>query len=280
MNTHLIELHDQGYTIVDLPEAVAGVLPVFYSAVRQFFLRAQPYKDQFRTPSLQGYMTPYPGLHELYELKEANADEHLQVPPDLEETIWLLYHALHKIGSDVLVAISQQLVGDNSLLELLDDSTYRLLHYDRVRQAPPEVVEQFIPDHADSSILTVSPRSTAPALDIQAGGEWIEIEQQFTDNQVIVFGGECLARLTNNYYPAMVHRPNIKAMQQMSETRVSSPFFLRGRPEAVLDAGKLNADIIGVLDPRIAKSVTVADVSDNVDNCREDVPWKDAMTND
>lgn len=272
---HLQQLHSDGYCIVSISDDLASAIKTLHEEVKAFFRQSNAYKDQFRTPSLQGYLTPYPGLHELFEMKAANLDVKLTIPKQFAATAWAVYQPLFDLGQACLKAISQRLVGDDGLLDMLDDSTFRILHYDRVRQAPAAVIEQFIPAHPDSSLLTLSPKSSADALEIKTKDlQWVNIETALKPNEVMIFAGECLARLTNNYYWSLLHRPAITTMQQLPSTRIATPFFLRARPEVSLDATRLNQAIIGKIDKSIQSTVSVADISDNVNHCRDLMPWK------
>lgn len=274
MEKHIQEIHVQGYSLIDLDDELVQNVFQFYDCAGRFFNQPMAYKDQFRTPSLQGYLTPYPGLHELFEFKKSNVDPQFQVPPQFEPCVWVVYDNLFEICKQILKVISIQLTGGETFLDWLDNSTFRVLHYDQVKKAPCEVVEQFIPPHNDSSLLTIAPKSTAAALEIECNGEWINIEKMMNDNQAVIFAGECMARLTNNYYPALYHRPAISLMRQRAKTRISTPFFLRGRSDVILDSNKLDTGIVGKLDDVIATPVTIGDITDNVNNCRENMPWK------
>jgi len=272
---HLHQLHQQGYVIIDISEALAKDITQLQQQAKAFFTQANAYKEQFRTPSLQGYLTPYPGLHEIFELKQINQDVALKIPDLFASSAWKVYQSLFEIGQQCLGAISKQLANNDSFLQMLDDSTFRLLHYDRIKHAPSEIVEQFIPAHPDSSLLTLSPKSSNAALEIKTKDlQWINIENELKPTQVVIFAGECLARLSNNYYWSLLHRPAISAMQQLTTTRIATPFFLRARSDVILETQQLNSCLIGTLDPSIAEAVSVADITDNVNHCRDNMPWK------
>lgn len=130
-------------------------------------------------------------------------------------------------------------------------------------------------DHTDNSFVTVAPASSVRGLELlprDDEGSWVNVEEAMSDmgDVVCVFVGDSLAKLTDAYYPSVLHRPNEKAClspfaslpatasddERRRCGRISTPFFLRGRQDAVLG------------------DVTVAQLEYNYMRCRELWPWK------
>ena len=62
--------------------------------------------------------------------------------------------------------------------------------------------------------------------------------------------GDALARMTWNYYPSLLHRPSVRLMREGMQgapdvqPRISTPFFLRPRGDALLGAVSLNSPVL------------------------------------
>lgn len=110
----------------------------------------------------------------------------------------------------------------------------RILHYDRVQTIAEEKAQHFLGDHTDSTMLTVSPRPSMNGLDIlpyqQGRPAWEELECHMDQRDCVVFAGDCLARYTLNYYPALMHRPSVESM--VAGLRSQADSFLRRNPRA------------------------------------------------
>lgn len=272
----LLRLRKEGYVIVNGGQAVRTARMQGQRAAQQFFLQTQRYKDGFRTPRHQGYVTPAPGVHELFEMRKEGRDTEYRIPEPIAAEWTALYDVLEGVARDLFRAISLHLSGSPKFLELLDGSTFRLIHYDRVSSLPPEQMQPILSDHTDSSFLTVAPKGTFAGLEVRdfASLEWREIETSMQEDDVLVFAGDCLSRLSNDYFRSVLHRPSAKAMAAKWPPRLSTPFFLRGRPDAILDVRQCNPERIGEVAPSLLDTVTVDHFADNVGGVRDSVPWK------
>jgi hypothetical protein len=92
--------------------------------------------------------------------------------------------------------------------------------------------------HADMGILTLSPLSTHPALEIVdcATGSVIHAEAGLSASlgDCVLLAGETLAFLTGGAVKAPIHRVPWVERQPGSPPRLSAPFFLRAHPAARL----------------------------------------------
>lgn len=272
----LDSLRSRGFAIFQLESSQAPTLTSFQRASRAFFRQSEAFKNQFRTPELHGYLTPAPGAHELFEIRKYEASTAFKIPEEIRAE-WLAgYQLLETVARQVLAAASQRLTSSDCFLDLLDASTLRILHYDRIPSGPASLVQGLFPTHADSSFLTVTPLSSFAALQLKnwSTGAWLSVEEQLHPDELMVFSGECLARLTNNYFPAVVHHPSVEKMRNASETRISSPFFLRPRPEALLDTTWCAPSLVGPLPHALRTPTAAGDIVDNVNGCRDRLPWK------
>lgn len=193
-------LHEHGFIILRVPEGITQCIQDFTTACRKFFSLSDSTKNGFRTTTHQAYLTPYPGTHEIFEFKQNNRDEDYCVPPILEKSQAAAYSILEMIAKTIFSLMAQRVCtskSSNDWISLLDDSTHRVVNYDRVPgrvqtgkgslPAPKEAfdsqfveqVQTFFQDHTDSSLITIAPPSTEPGLDIKslATLRWYNIEQ-------------------------------------------------------------------------------------------------------
>jgi len=91
--------------------------------------------------------------------------------------------------------------------------------------------------HQDKGLLTLLPRASFPGLEILDFGKiWILIEE-FTDNDdVIVFGGRILEKISGGYFTPIRHR----VVRFPKKERLSMPFEVQSNDDAILEnlAGK------------------------------------------
>ncbi|CAJ1363275.1 unnamed protein product [Effrenium voratum] len=76
------------------------------------------------------------------------------------------------------------------------------------------------PSHTDSSLVTVSPRSSAPGLEVKdlQTGEWFNVEEALAPNECLLFAGDPLDYASSHKYPALMHRPAVCSSPQLSWT--------------------------------------------------------------
>eukprot|EP00930_Biecheleria_cincta_P052212 TRINITY_DN37450_c0_g1_i1.p1 TRINITY_DN37450_c0_g1~~TRINITY_DN37450_c0_g1_i1.p1 ORF type:complete len:144 (-),score=14.85 TRINITY_DN37450_c0_g1_i1:11-382(-) len=78
-------------------------------------------------------------------------------------------------------------------------------------------------------LISIIPRSSSPGLQILRAARWLDIEEDMGSDEVLLFGGMTLARLTG--IPALLHR-----VYTHGNVRFSAPFFQRTMPKAFLPA--------------------------------------------
>lgn len=77
--------------------------------------------------------------------------------------------------------------------DFVPESTLRILHYDGALPSNPvKLLEQIWPAHTDSSLITIAPRSTLPALEMKRfdTGEWVCPEDFMGEEHMAVFMGD------------------------------------------------------------------------------------------
>ncbi len=100
------------------------------------------------------------------------------------------------------------------------------------------------------------------------------------EDDVLVFSGDTLARLTLDYYPAVLHRPAVELMKNYNnnknnnnsnnsndnnpqQIRLSMPFFLRARLDGIVDSLALNSPKINhseYIFPELKKPLSVKEI--------------------
>ena len=271
----LDQLHCQGWCVIQLPP---GLREPFLAAWSAFFARPSAHKDTFRTPSLRGtYMTPHPGLHEAFEYKRsANVDPAFRCPAECEAATQAMFDWCQETALRVLRQLLEHVAGGRPWRwregEFEPDSTLRVLHYDRVSaEVPMKQLTRAFPDHTDSSLVTLAPRSTMAALEMKRfdTGAWECVEERMRgDEDCVVFMGDAGAYLTNNYFPSPLHRPGPRRMCEAVRpgSRISAPFFLRAAERVVLRPSEVCECALPQLPMQQLES--------NVGLCRDRVPWK------
>jgi len=91
--------------------------------------------------------------------------------------------------------------------------------------------------HTDTTILTIGPVSTVPELQFfdRSRGDWVYAESEVDDTHIILFAGRMLARMTAGYFQPAYHR----VFRRFVDERLSCPFFLRPRVDAILENEKI-----------------------------------------
>ena len=151
-------------------------------------------------------------------------------------------------------------------------SAMRCIEYSRTEGARGEYAE-----HTDLSFITVAPRGARDALRVRdmSSLEEIEVERAMGRDTLLVFCGDLMARLTDNHFPAAMHRPEgaweggAKDGNAAPDLRLALPFFLRGRSDAILDPRS-----VGRSGEAAGGPVPVWALEDNVGKSREKFPWK------
>ncbi|OQR96771.1 hypothetical protein ACHHYP_13641 [Achlya hypogyna] len=91
--------------------------------------------------------------------------------------------------------------------------------------------------HADLGLVTVSPCATVPGLQMWNLERmlWTDVERDAETIHFSVFAGETLGFITNGLISAPLHRVPATVVEAEADRRMSMPYFLRARPQAVLN---------------------------------------------
>jgi len=122
--------------------------------------------------------------------------------------------------------LNHVLCDNNDQLKVIDNML-RVYRYKESYDRP----DGDIGAHYDMGLLTIIPKSSSPGLKIQPPGskKWCSIEDYLAHDEVLLFGGMTLARLSG--IPALLH-----GIFTDGKFRLSAPFFQRMAPECQLPA--------------------------------------------
>lgn len=286
-------LHERGWAVLRLGRDGAARVRGAYDATRAFMCRPLAERRSHKDLLDNGYQE-VGDLLEAFQVKAGQTPDFKwpTSPPSMREALVDCYATLQRAGQATLVACAQRLGGDAParLAELLDNpaatqvkanelsaTAVRVCHYSRldVKDSDDE-----LSDHTDISLLTVAPRGTRPALLVKClrTGDYLDVEAELGADEAVVFAGDMLACATANFFPAVLHRPCADTMRGESGPgvahRLSMPFFMRARPQAVLHAPALRSPALDGPYARALPPLRVADLEDNLGGCRDRLPWK------
>eukprot|EP00163_Fabomonas_tropica_P000710 TRINITY_DN1048_c0_g1_i1.p1 TRINITY_DN1048_c0_g1~~TRINITY_DN1048_c0_g1_i1.p1 ORF type:complete len:289 (+),score=37.09 TRINITY_DN1048_c0_g1_i1:808-1674(+) len=164
--------------------------------------------------------------------------------------ITALYDTLQEVALACLHAVAYDAGQDVSVVDALCDNipfpwqcstAMRVFNYMRDETEENDAVLDYqCIEHCDTSLFTVAPASPVPELEMVDSSsmqwEWVEegcsVETSGDHLQhVVVFPGSYLARMLAGGVVTPLHR----VWHKQKEARISTPFFLRARHDAVLD---------------------------------------------
>jgi isopenicillin N synthase-like dioxygenase len=237
-------LRDYGFIILTDHQIDHALLDDAYHLAQTVFALPEDVKTRYQG-GLRGY-TPFgkehakgsaaPDLKEFWQIgHDVPADAPLDplFPPnvwphevtDFEATFRGLFSALNQTGMTLLRALAPSLDLEETYFDPLVEngtSLLRILHYPPIApDADPKCVRAAA--HEDINFITILVAARGAGLELlDRDGTWLSVE---TDpRNLIIDGGDMLARLTNNVIPATTHRvvnpsgPNV--------SRYSMPFFM------------------------------------------------------
>jgi len=245
------------YTEHDLS---ADLLDTAYSMLAEFFSSAIDEKQRYVAPGANGqtgytgllvetaassehpdwkemlnWSTPIPGGHPL-KRKFATAYPDQVLPDDLVPGITKVLYEFHDTIADLqrrfLHVIAESIGCHETFFDdmVRDGPTLtRAIRYPPMGELGSDE-HVWAADHGDINLITALPRSTAPGLQVQVDGEWVDAVPP--SDQVIINTGIMLERLTNGQIPIGWHR--VVAAPGFEGERYSVVQFCHPRPWTVL----------------------------------------------
>ena len=136
----------------------------------------------------------------------------------------------------------------------VSQSNLTMFHYDIAEGLLRESVH--CPHHSDVGLVTVIPRCRGRGgLHVfdWSSQLWVDVEAGAPPNMAVAFGGETLARLTNNWVMPCMHE-----VANIEGGRYSAPFQCLAAPEAVLDSADADPAVVGVCSASSQERVSAA----------------------
>ncbi|HNC97243.1 MAG TPA: 2-oxoglutarate and iron-dependent oxygenase domain-containing protein [Myxococcota bacterium] len=258
-----------GFVAVEGHGIPEELLAAAYGAARECFGLPEAEKKKYETPEdgrQRGYTSfgvehakdqPVPDLKEFWHVgRSLGADHPLhqshQVPPNLfpaqvpafAPTFTDLYARMDGFANHLLEALGAYLgYPDGFFANLIKNgnSILRVIHYPDVVAPVPGAVRAAA--HEDINLITVLPVSTRPGLELLTrDGTWMAVHTP--PNVMVCDTGDMMALLTGGKMPATTHRV-VNPEGGGDGGRLSMPFFLHPRPDAVLavqDGKEVRAD--------------------------------------
>ena len=136
----------------------------------------------------------------------------------------------------------------------VSQSNLTMFHYDIAEGFLRESVH--CPHHSDVGLVTVIPRCRGRGgLHVfdWSSQLWVDVEAGAPPNMAVAFGGETLARLTNNWVMPCMHE-----VANIEGGRYSTPFQCLAAPDAVLDSADADPAVVGVCSASSQERVSAA----------------------
>ncbi len=181
--------------------------------------------------------------------------------PQFSDAALTAYQTLEHAGTMLLRAIAlyldlPELYFDDKVKN--GDSILRALHYFPLDPATTPDGAVRAAAHGDINLITLLMGASADGLEVlRRDGQWIGITA--LPDQVVVYVGDMLDRLTNHKLKSTIHRVVNPPREKMAQSRYSIPFFMH--PRADMDLSSL-ASCIDPQHPKLYVNMTAGDFLD------------------
>ena len=154
--------------------------------------------------------------------------------PGFQAFFCQLQQQLHSVAGTVCQALAQALAIDKDFFkEKIEggNSVQRLIHYPPLRGLKTEGAVRAAA-HADINLMTLLIGATDSGLELlDKQGNWLAVEHE--PDAIVIDTGDMMARITNNFLPATVHR--VVNPSSNDRARYSIPYFVHPRNSVVLE---------------------------------------------
>ncbi|MBU3689687.1 MAG: iron/ascorbate oxidoreductase [Acidimicrobiales bacterium mtb01] len=272
------------YTSSDLSD---DLLDTAYGMLREFFSMAPEVKQKFVAPGAHGqtgytgllvetaassdkpdwkemlnWASPIPSGHPLRRKFPGSYPDQLlpdAVVPGISKVLYAFHDAIADLQRRFLRVIALGIgCGETFFDDMVQDgpTLTRAIRYPSMRDAPAGG-HVWAGAHGDINLITALPRATAPGLQVEVDGTWIDAIPP--DDKVIINTGIMLERLTNGVIPVGWHR--VVASPGFEGERYSVVQFLHPRPWTILSPV---SSCCGPDTPQRFSAISAADALDEV----------------
>ena len=272
------------YTSSDLAE---DLLDTAYGMLREFFSMDPATKERFVAPGAHGqtgytgllvetaassdkpdwkemlnWATPIPGGHPLRRRFPGSYPDQLlpdAVVPGISGVLYAFHDAIADLQRRFMRVIALGIGCHETFFDdmVTDGPTLtRAIRYPSMKGAP-EGGHVWAGAHGDINLITALPRATAPGLQVEVAGGWVDAIPP--EGRVIINSGIMLERLTNGVIPVGWHR--VVAAPGYEDERYSVVQFCHPRPWTMLEpvSSCCTPD-----NPRRFSTISAADALDEV----------------
>eukprot|EP01130_Rhizamoeba_saxonica_P013719 TRINITY_DN5892_c0_g1_i1.p1 TRINITY_DN5892_c0_g1~~TRINITY_DN5892_c0_g1_i1.p1 ORF type:complete len:551 (-),score=91.59 TRINITY_DN5892_c0_g1_i1:118-1770(-) len=245
--TMILKLQQHSYLIVDWDEATTTTKSGVFDQVLQYFETHT--MDQKQTMAgilthdiIEGQVGYRSGsMRERLEVRlDINNNIHSQnLPQELKLHLESLLSQYNNFALDLLETLLQEYMDEpltyikenigRTTDDFLEGSIARFSYYkdtDDIKELPREQLNA----HTDVGFLTLLPKSTLEGLFVfdMKSLEWIRIEEQMSDTQMLVMVGESLTWITNEQFPSTIHSVNqVKPGNRLSLVYLVRPLHVK-----------------------------------------------------
>lgn len=290
-------LCDEGYVILQLPDSSSAAKFLHCVAVmRQFFARDRAEKNFCAASDGPGqhvgYMCADVSKAEMFEAKKHHDPRWPWPNARLRNAVLDARQLLDDVAVLCLRALAAPLgLSADALLRLLDapvDTEARdadPAHYFGARSTTTMRVWNYWPGgvgneaHTDNTLLTVTPAGTRVGLGVRCVADGVVRwpEAHMREDEVLVFAGDALGFLTSGRVRPLLHW--VTPPPPLGASRISLPFFLRPRLDALLDpaaasSGEDKEPLLSAQSSALCGAITQAALERNERNVRWTWPWK------
>jgi len=163
-----------------------------------------------------------------------NEEKHPRFRPFCEEYYWKMFHLSKMMMRGFALALGKdENFFDPELNEADTLSSVSLIRYPYLEDYPPvktgpDGAKLSFEDHFDVSMITVLYQTQVQNLQVETADGWKDLPT--SDDNFLVNCGTYMAHITNDYFPAPLHR-----VKFVNAERLSLPFFFHAGNNSVIE---------------------------------------------
>jgi isopenicillin N synthase-like dioxygenase len=241
-------LKETGFAVLTDHPIPKELVTSVYGKWAEFFRSQEKHNYTFKADSQAGFFpfrsenakdTPIKDLKEFFHVYPRS-----ELPEFLERDTWTLYHALTKLGKELLNWVqdeSPEEIRKNFSMPLQDmvtdsqENLLRILHYPPL-QGTEEKGAIRAAAHEDINLITLLCSATAAGLEVKdVHGNWHQVPCD--PGSIAINAGDMLQLASKGFYKSTTHRVMNPEGPEAKNPRYSMPLFLHPRADVVLSDG-------------------------------------------
>lgn len=240
-------LKETGFGVITNHGIEPGLITEVYEEWIRYFSSEDKFKDKFDPHTQDGYFPFGSENAKNSEVKDLKEFYHIypgkKFPTQLSQKTWVLYHALLKLGSELLCWIDQETPEPirkhysmplHEMIEGSDRNLFRIIHYPPLQGDEPEGSIRAAA-HEDINLITLLPASTEMGLQVKSSlGKWFDVPGNFGD--IVINVGDMLQMASDSYYRSTTHQVINPRGEAAKISRYSMPLFVHPKDKVKLSA--------------------------------------------